>query len=423
MTDGRSTLEQIKESLSMYRAATMGLEQEGVGLGQVANMMTEYFDSAIQARARGEPLAWINFGVVSELFWAMDVVPVVVEVITGLVAPTDGAARYIDLAEEHVPDHVCSSNKVLLGAMLSGEVAPPDFIIHPSQPCDSNLATYPVMAERFGCPYYCIDVPYLRDESAIRYVASELDGMVALIEDRSGRRLDLDRLREVMTRSNEAHRLFLELATLRQAVPCPTMGLDTLAEYPAVLTLAGRPELVTYLEGRIEVAGAKVAKGEGFLRESEERHRLVWIYGAPAFDLFLFMWLEQEHGAVSVANMNSNFVMRPVEDLSSRESIMLGLARKLVQLPMTRECGGPLANYIDSTIDLCRRYRADAAIFAGHLACKANWAAMKLTKDRIQQEAGIPVFVFELDLFDERVVSSETIQERFETFFSSVLAR
>jgi benzoyl-CoA reductase/2-hydroxyglutaryl-CoA dehydratase subunit BcrC/BadD/HgdB len=421
MSETRSTLEQVKQSLAMYGSIMMAVEDESVGLGQVAEMMTAYFEEVTEARAKGEPLAWTNFGVPSELFWAMDIVPVIIDVVTGLVAPTEDAARYIDLAEEKIPDHLCSNNKVLLGAMLSGEITPPDFIVHPAAPCDSNLATYPVMAEVFGSSFFCIDMPYLKNEKATRYIAGELKRLVSLVEEKTGRKLDLDRLRQAMVHSNAAHEHYLELSKLRETVPCPCMGLDTLAEYPAVLSLAGRPELVDYLADRREKTGKKVDRGEGTLPPGEEKYRLVWIYGAPAFDLFTFMWLEQEHGAVSVANMNSNFVMKPVEDISSLDSILLGLAEKVTLMPMTRECSGPWENYLDATLDLCRRFKADAAVFAGHVACKANWAITKLVKDRIRDELGIPTLVLEVDLFDERLLSSEQIQARFDEFFAAVM--
>jgi hypothetical protein len=96
----------------------------------------------------------------------------------------------------------------------------------------------------------------------------------------------------------------------------------------------------------------------------------------------------------------------------------MGIASKTVQLPMGRECGGPWENYVTAMIDLARRYQADAAIFAGHVACKANWPIMKLVKDRIFDELGIPTLIFELDLMDPRVASMETIKAAFDDFFA-----
>jgi len=92
-------------------------------------------------------------------------------------------------------------------------------------------------------------------------------------------------------------------------------------------------------------------------------------------------------------------------------------------LPMTRECGGPWENWLDATMDLIKRYKADAAIFAGHVACKSNWAVMKLVKDKLYDELGIPTLILEMDLFDPRVASSDTIKAQFDKFFTTVMQR
>jgi len=85
---------------------------------------------------------------------------------------------------------------------------------------------------------------------------------------------------------------------------------------------------------------------------------------------------------------------------------------------MTRECGGPWENYLDNSIDLLRRYKADVGIFGGNVGCKSNWAVAKLVKDKIQEDLGIPILNVELDLFDDRIASSDTIKAQLGDFFS-----
>ena len=43
---------------------------------------------------------------------------------------------------------------------------------------------------------------------------------------------------------------------------------------------------------------------------------------------------------------------------------------------------------------------------------------MKLVKDRIYDELGIPTLIFELDLMDPRVTSMDRIKAQFDDFFS-----
>lgn len=385
----------------------------------IYELYADYFESVYSAKEEGKPIAWINFGVPSEIFWAMDMIPVVVDVMSGTLASTGNALRYIDIAEQYIPDYICSNNKTFLGAALAGDIPIPDFFVHPANPCDSNIATYPVIAEHFDFTYFCIDMPYFFDERSIPLVASELKKLISLLEQKTGRSLDLEKLKEVMRNSNDAHEYILKNNELRQAVPCPYSSLEAINEYGVVLALAGTPQLVDYFRRRYEHTKDKVARGEGHLGKDREKYRLVWIYGAPTFDFSILMWLEKEYGAVSVANMNNNFVMQPVGDISDYDSILKGLAKKVTLMPMTRECGGPWENWLDATMDLLRSYRADAAVFAGHVACKSNWAVMKLVKDKLYDELGVPTLILEMDLFDPRITSSDSIKAQFDKFFTT----
>lgn len=45
-------------------------------------------------------------------------------------------------------------------------------------------------------PQYVIDVPYEPDEAAVAYVAEQLRGMQAFLEEQTGRKIDQDALRE-----------------------------------------------------------------------------------------------------------------------------------------------------------------------------------------------------------------------------------
>jgi len=380
-----------------------------------------YYEKAATAGEEGGRLAWINFGVMSELFWSMDITPMVVDCVTGAISGLGEATRYIDLAEEHIPDYLCANNKILLGAALAEDISLPIIMVQPSHPCDSNVATYPHIAHHFGFPYFCIDMPYFRSARSVEYTAGELGRLVRRLEEITGRKLDLGRLQEAMRYSNQAHEYILKLNELRQTVPSPYSSLEMIMEYGVLLNLAGRPELVDYLRRKYESAKAKAERGAGWLRE--EKLRVVWIYGAVTFDMAIFNWLEEEYGAVSVSHMNNNFVIEPVEDISTLDGILRGLARKVELLPMTRECGGPWENYLNAAIDLCRDYKADAAIFAGHIACKANWAIAKLVKDRIRDEVGIPVLNLQLDLFDPRVLSTEAIKTTMDRFMTTVVRR
>ena len=250
-----------KQISDNFRAVAESLQQATPEWSWSVQLMSDYYARVHQAEEKGEVVGAINFGIPSEILWAMDIVPLLIDPIGGVAAAfPEGVMKYIDLAEQHVPGYICANNKTFMGMILAGDLPKPNFILHPSVPCDSNMGTYPVMAEYFGCSYFCVDVPYLRNESGFAYVVEELRRMIAFLEDQTGRKLDVNRLRQAMEYSNQAHEYMLKLAELRQTVPCPYSSLDAISEYGLVLMLCGTPQLVDYFKKKHQVTSDKVAQ-------------------------------------------------------------------------------------------------------------------------------------------------------------------
>lgn len=179
MAPTKDALKEVSSTLALFKGAMAG--PHNPGLASAIELLSDHFEQVCAAKDSGQPLAWQNFGMFPELFWAMDLPPVVVEVVNGLVAPTPDAIRYIDLAEEHVPDYVCSSNKLFMGAVLAQDLPVPDLMVVPSQPCDSNLSTYPVIARTFDHPFFCVDLPYHRNERGYEYIADQLRTLITFL--------------------------------------------------------------------------------------------------------------------------------------------------------------------------------------------------------------------------------------------------
>ncbi len=388
----------------------------------VVGLIADYYQKAYRASEEGSPLAWINFGIPPELFWAMDIVPLVIDSVAGTMATTQKrVVKYVDAAHEHIPDYICANNKIILGAAFAGDIPSPSILVHPSSPCDSNLSTYPVIAEYMNFPYFCVDMPYLIDgemnEEGLEYMTGEMWKLVSMLEEVTQKKLDVDKLKYVMECSNKSHEYVLKIAKLRQTVPCPYSSMDALSETGLAMCLMGTPQVLEYYENQYNKTQEKVDRQEGYFTKEQEKFRLVWIYGAPVFDYSLYKYLEKKYGAVSVGNMSNNLIMEPVENLSDADHMLRGLAKKTTKLPMVRECGGTWDKYLDAAIDLCRRYNADAAIFGGHVACKANWAIAKMVQDKIKEKLGIPTLNLEVDLFDQRVASADDVKIIFDNFF------
>ncbi|MEW6034031.1 MAG: 2-hydroxyacyl-CoA dehydratase family protein [Chloroflexota bacterium] len=381
----------------------------------------KYFELLHEDIALGKKVVWYFFLLTPEIFRAMDIATCSPEYVAAIVAAfPDGIKKYVDVAEEKVPDHICAVNKFTIGAILSGDVPRPDMILHTiGHPCDSSSVTHPMLANYLKVPDFGLDTPYWDTPRSYKYFAEEFARAITFMEEQTGCKMDFDRLKEVAEYSNRAQEYVLKIAELRKKVPCPMGGRASAVTGGAVMGLAGTPFLVDWMARQYEVARARVERGEGAV--PNERIRLVWIWVPNYFDLGILDWMEQKYGAVCVMDLLNHYINRPIEGLSSKEKILEGLARKTLDYPMGRHGRGPVEPYLNECINLCREYKADAAVFAGHVGCKYGWATAKIVRDAIHQELGIPTLSFEVDAFDPRVTSLETIKEKLAQFFETLL--
>ncbi len=376
-----------------------------------------YSELLLDRIKENKPVVWYSFAVTPEIFHAFEIASIL-DVHLAITSPPGGLNKYIDIAEEYgVPEYMCSLNKSVVGAALAGDVPPPDMIIHSSSPCDSGILAYQIVADQYDVPVFCLDMPYWNDERSIEYFTEEVGRMVSFLEDKTGRKLDPDKLKQVMEYSNRTHDYVLRINELKRAVPTPLSTRITSLTAISVMEMAGTPELVDYCKKLYEMTKERVKRKEGAV--PDEKIRMVWTCTLIPFDMGIFDWLEREYGAVCIMHLFGRYVYRPVENLSM-ESMLEGLARKMMDYPMIRQVRGTVEQYIDDVIDACREYKADCAVFAGHLACKAMWASVKLLRDRVYDELGIPTFYFDVDIFDPRVAPSEEIKAKLGKFLSAL---
>jgi benzoyl-CoA reductase/2-hydroxyglutaryl-CoA dehydratase subunit BcrC/BadD/HgdB len=297
---------------------------------------------------------------------------------------------------------------------LAGDIPKPDLVVHPLQPCDSARVIYSNIAEILEVPSFAVDIPMWKNERAFQYIADQYDKLVYFLEENTGRKLEYERLKEVMQHSNRAHEYYHKLNELKKEVPSPLGYFPR----PPISNLAGVAECGDFTEKLYEIGKAKLEKGEGFL--PEEKIRLGWFSTTAPFDTKLVNWMQSEFGCNVINTMTGTFP-GPIEDISSTRKIFEGLARQLFEMPMTRECVGLAEDWIEYAIPICEDYKLDAVFLTMNVGCKHAWALGKLLKDEIADRVGIPTLVTETDSVDSRVVSAESIRKTIKDFFGTML--
>lgn len=384
---------------------------------------SEHYERVLRAKEEGRPIGWQQLTVFPELFHAFDILNVCPEELPKYAGIYDWeiVCKVLDKSKEFVSDYVCSLNRFMVAAVIEGLVPPPDLIIHASQPCDAGLSTYSAVASYMDIPIFSFDIPYWDDERAVNYVTDQVEECVGFLEDVTGKKLNYDKLREVVEFSIKAQFYRNALYELEKNRPCPIGGKLLHRMQQAWRELCGLPGLVDYFRTIYEFALQNVKEGRGFLRN--ERIRLAYIYVQHGIFGDLIDWMEDTYQANIVMDYmtcDADKFELP-SDLPTPRAIYRFLAKKLLNSPMGMQSRGPARYYFDDIVKKCREFRVDAAIFPGHIGCKQTWALASLLKDILQDELSIPVLIFEYDLCDPRVSTKEEVREKLETFLSTLI--
>jgi len=361
-----------------------------------------------------------HFTVAPEIIYAMGLKPLCLEALSFL-APVEHLCAYVDESRSaYVPDHLCSFISGWLGMLHLDIIPKPSAIIHCTQPCDNTVAAGAILADHYDTEMFVLDTPYYDTDEAHEYYAQQIKQAFKYLERMTGKKLDIDRFREVMERSHRAYELLHQINELKKRRPCPIPANPLLRQTSiAMYGLTGTLQLVEWLETHLADARMRVEKGIG--GTYEERIRVVWNMSWPIFDWAIYEWMEKEYGAISVAYQSAEPFYMP-RDISSADFDQLckALAIRNLNSSMGRQGRGHFEGFIRDSVYWCREWGADACIFAGHLQCQANWSAAQICKEVLMDELGIPTLIFTVDQVDPRVASQDQMVAKLEPFLEMV---
>jgi benzoyl-CoA reductase/2-hydroxyglutaryl-CoA dehydratase subunit BcrC/BadD/HgdB len=383
--------------------------------------LKDYYQRALEAREQGQPLVMAGMFPPHELFYAMDIPYYVAEnhaIMEGQSA-SELREKLFDTAEAYgLPTDLCSPHRAAVGLTRLGMQPRPDLVVSTATTCDQTLKLYELLANVYGVPCFLVDSPYRIDEAGLNYARQDIKDLITFLEERTGRRLDYDRLREVLRLSKEAYDYWEKLYELRKSVPCPVGGRAGIKDLTLIQTSCGTQIGVDYFKARYQELKEKVEQGEGVV--PEEKHRIAWLYVLPLFDLSIADWLEQEFGAVIVVD-SFGYAASSI-DLNPEDPIDF-----LVKKPLKRGfvCRGYAPNdymhFVDDLAQVCQDMKADVAILLSHWSCQQYTGTIRMLKDEIGGRMGLPFMVLNGDLLDPRVVSGEEMKGNLADFFSSVV--
>ena len=383
-----------------------------------------YWDNVNTAKERGKKVVFVPFNFAPEICFAMDLIPVCVEVLnTMALTLEEGLEPYLDLAVERgLPDTMCSAQRGIVGLMEAGILDKPDLLINGALGgCDPNSKIFEYMSEKFDIPALYLDLPYYHDDRALDYYAKGFKRIVSVLEEMTGHKLDPDRLREVVDNTNKATELFMEINELKRHVPNPVPNYYNMQHTGTKLMLAGTPDAISYYQAALDICKDRLKQGKHV--HPEEKIRIFFMYTGYYFDNDIYSWFQEEMGVSYVMDVLNAFDFNPYVDTSSTDSMLKGLAEVMLNLPMTRQLKGSWdmpGNWLQDVLYYAETYKADCMVFTGHTACKQAWGVYRLVADEAKRRLGIPSLRLEGDGWDARITPMSVIKEHFEDFFATL---
>jgi benzoyl-CoA reductase/2-hydroxyglutaryl-CoA dehydratase subunit BcrC/BadD/HgdB len=376
-------------------------------------MLTNYFTRLLNARENGDFVAAHTVFFPSEIIYAMGLVPMHTETTTWMTALFTGecadileAGANLGLASE-----ICTPHRGLAGAIANSTIPQPDVMLWSNMVCDNTAKSGELIMELCQCPGFFLDRPFKDSKEELNYLVGELEDMVSFLEEKSGRKMDWDRLAETVARMDRQIELIRQISELRKRVPTPFRPLGFLELLTTEYLLPGQPEAIEYLETVLQELNELIRDGKGAV--PKERFRLMTLFIPPMYLMVFLEKIAQEYGAVSVIEPFFTYWgegrLDPARPLES-------VARKSYMIPEMRMYGPMDERALNSIVDCAQQYRVDGAIYYADVGCRHSCATIKLFKDTLN-EIDIPVLTLDCDIVDPTITSEEEVRDKLEQFF------
>ena len=397
----------------------------------------KYMENLTFAKEKGKKTAITTFCFSPAIFYAMDIVPVCLEVLSVMMTFTykRGTAEFMDYCNEvGFTETSCSSQRGTSGAYLAGIGADIDmFVTDTPGVCDTNANSFAFASAYLNKPFFQLDMPPdLTGERSNEYHREDFKALIRFLEVQTGKKLDPERLRENLRELAKQDEIIAELEDLARMVPNPLPISYNLMVYASRFLFAGMPECTGVLESMLKIARENAAKNISGLSGGVEKLRAFFCYiDHYAQNMQLWQMLDGNgicyqgnilshfwsHNAPHVAEYHKEEAAYNI-DMTDMDSLIDSVGIINSRMPMIKSIRGPYDApnmWLEDTLGLAKMYKADLIVYNGTPGCRNTWGMVKLLA-RDTEKAGFPTYIMYADAFDERVQSWETTEERFMEF-------
>ena len=407
-------------------------------------LLDEMYKGNIEASKAGKPTAWcmVTFWEGDVILRAMDIESVYPENYGAVCAAFGAAPAYLDRSDaDGFPTHMCGYARNCLGytarMMDLGEIPPeapmggmskPILLLSSGSLCDAHYKWFQALGRYLDAPVWTMELPLpgvkeSRIEGAyehnIGFMVAELREFVTFLERLLSKKMDWDKLDELIDDMIEMNRVWYEINELRKARPCPMHSRDFWSSMSGSLYPSGDLKVSVDLYRKMyDEVRYRVDNNVGAL-PIEEKYRLLFLELPPWHSLGFFNQLA-ERGWNFVVESWSYHPPQPI-DLTKVSDPLERIARFTYQwltgcFPDAFNAGewGGYSAY--PYLEYAQDYQCDGALLHPLVTCRTATNHLMLVQDRLMKKLKIPSLVVEGDIVDLKLFDPVDALRKAETF-------
>jgi benzoyl-CoA reductase subunit B len=413
----------------------------GRGNREGAALFQSWFNHLKLTSETGGQAAYVFvMGSVAELLRVFDLPIVMPEINSLQTAVRRVAHEYLNQAEDYgySPD-ICGYVKADVAVQLRhgehpmGRIPPPSLAVL-TNACNTYIKWAEIWERMYEIPIFTLDIPGTRScnkqtwpgetdfENDRKYVLAQVRELITVCEDLTGKKFDIDRLRENLQYANVMSRAWSRVLELNQSMPSVFNALTDGTIYLGVSNgFRGTAEGAKYFTDLVEEMELKAAQGIG--TTTDEKYRLVFV-GVPCYPIFRrFNELFSEWGGTFVnstylwfaaGGVNQGYEYDLEQPLESFAEGLLIYVRNAMDSMFYQE--EALARMIDP-------FHVDGVVYHPITSCRTVSTGLADSRRALMASRDIASLFIESDMMDRRVVSEAQLKNRADAFFEGLATR
>jgi benzoyl-CoA reductase subunit B len=300
--------------------------------------------------------------------------------------------------------------------------------------CNTYVKWAEIWERFYHIPVFTLDVPGTRraggqtwpgdpDFAAdCAYVKGQIEELIALCERVSGKRFDIDRLRETLGHANTMSAAWRKVIALNRSVPAVFSAVTEGTVYLGVANgFRGTPEGAAYFTDLVEEMEYKAARRLGTIEQ--ERYRLAFV-GVPCYPIFRrFNEMFAGWGGAFVTSTYLGFasggadvgfeydLRRPLDTLA--EGTLIGV----------RHAMDAMFHHDRFVADQAEPFALDGVVYHAIKSCRTVSTGLADGRRAMMARTDLPSLFVESDMMDKRVVSEAQLKNRVDAFFEGLATR